>query len=104
MAKWHGKIGYATNVETEPGYWETGITEREHYGEVISDRMNRQNSGLVNDDINISSVISIISDSYVQKNCSKMLYVEYMGTKWKITSIEPLFPRLRITIGGIYNG
>ena len=28
MAKWSGKIGYAENVETEPGVWEEVITER----------------------------------------------------------------------------
>jgi hypothetical protein len=33
-----------------------------------------------------------------------MRYVEFMGTKWKITNIEVQYPRLTLSIGGEYNG
>lgn len=104
MSKWYGKIGYATTEETEPGLWETKITERPYYGEMTSDRRNRQTSNKVNDDVNLSAVISIVADPYAYQNCSYMAYAEIMGAKWKITSIEPQHPRLALTIGGIYNG
>ena len=104
MAKWYGKIGYATTGETEPGLWEEKIIERSYYGDVTSDRRKRQNSGGVNDDINIANVISIIADPFANQNCSSMVYVEFMGAKWKITEVEVQFPRLILTIGGCYNG
>ena len=104
MAKWYGKIGYATTEETESGLWEEKIIERSYYGDVTSDRRKRQNSGGVNDDINIANVISIIADPFANQNCSSMVYVKFMGAKWKITEVEVQFPRLILTIGGCYNG
>ena len=32
-----------------------------------------------------------------------MKYIEFMGTKWKITSVEKLYPRLILIVGGVYN-
>ena len=104
MAKWYGKIGYAITVETEPGLWEEQIIESSYYGDVTTDRRKRQNSGGVNDDINLSNVISIIADPFANQNCSHMVYIEFMGAKWKIIDVEVQFPRLILTIGGVYNG
>jgi hypothetical protein len=33
-----------------------------------------------------------------------MRYVTYMGLKWRITNIDPQYPRLILTIGGVWNG
>ena len=104
MGKWFGKIGYAVTAETEPGLWEDTIVEREYYGDMISDRRKRQTSGEVNDNINLANVISIIADPFAYENCSCMVYAEIMGAKWKITDIEVQYPRLILTIGGVYNG
>ena len=104
MAKWCGKVGYAITAETEPGLWEPVIVERKYYGDLISNRWKRQNSGGINDDINISNSISIIADPFAYQNCSNIAYAEYLGTKWKVTDIDPQFPRLLLTLGGVYNG
>lgn len=32
-----------------------------------------------------------------------MRYIEFMGAKWKITNIEVQYPRLILTVGGVYN-
>ena len=104
MAKWCGKVGYAITAETEPGLWEPVIVERKYYGDLISNRWKRQNSGGINDDINISNSISIIADPFANQNLGYMAYVEYMGTKWKISDVEIQFPRLILTVGGLYNG
>ena len=104
MGKWFGKIGYSISEETEPGVWEPTIVEREYYGDVTSNRINRQNSGEVNDRINLANVISIVADPFAYQNCSKMAYAEIMGAKWKITDIKIQHPRLILTIGGVYNG
>ena len=104
MAKWCGKIGYAITKETEPGLWEPVIVERKYYGDLISNRWKRQNSGGINDDINISNSISIIADPFANQNLGSMTYVECMGAKWKISDVEIQFPRLILTVGGLYNG
>lgn len=105
MAKWFGKIGYAITEAITPGEWVVpDLVERECYGELTTDRRKRQNSGGVNDDITLSSTISIIADPFALQNCSYMAYAEIFGTKWKISDIEIQFPRLILTIGGVYNG
>ena len=102
MAKWFGKVGYSITEETEPGIWEETIIEREYYGDMTSDRRKRQNSGEVNDDINLANVISIVADPFAYQNCSNMAYVEIMGSKWKISDVEVQRPRLILTVGGVY--
>lgn len=104
MAKWFGKIGYAITEEVTPGEWIPNLVERECYGEFTTDRRKRQNSGGVNDDITLSNTLSIIADPFAIQNCSCMAYAEIFGTKWKISDIEIQFPRLILTIGGVYNG
>lgn len=104
MSKWFGKIGYAVTGETEPGVWEDTIVVRDYYGDLTSDRRKRQSSGNINDDINLANVISIIADPFAIENCSHMVYAEIMGAKWKITEVEVQYPRLILTIGGVYNG
>jgi hypothetical protein len=104
MAKWFGKIGYADTVETKPGVWKEQITERNYYGDITRNTRRLQTSNQVNDDLNISNEISIVSDPYANENFHAMKWIEFMGTKWKISSVEVQYPRLILTIGGVYNG
>lgn len=104
MAKWHGKVGYCETVETEPGVYEEQITERTYFGDLIRSSRRYQNSGGVNDDLNISNEISIVADPFLRQNFSSIRYVEFMGAKWKVTNIEIQYPRLTLTVGGVYNG
>lgn len=104
MAKFYGKVGYAKTVEIEPGIWEEQITEQSYFGDVTRNTSRYQSSGGVNDDINIANNINIVADPYANENFQHMRYVEYMGTKWKITNVEVQYPRLLLTIGGVYNG
>lgn len=104
MAKFYGKIGYAETLKTAPGVYEDAITEREYFGDLIRNTRRLQSSDKVNDDINISNEISIVSDPFAIQNFHSMRYVEFMGAKWKITNVEVQYPRLILTIGGLYNG
>lgn len=104
MAKWYGKIGFAETKEVTPGDWQEQITERNYYGDIMSNFRNLQNSGQINDDVNIANKISILADPYAVQNFHAMRYVEFMGTNWKANSVEVLYPRLIITLGGVWNG
>lgn len=103
MAKFYGKIGYIQTVESEPGYWEEKTIEREYYGDIIRNTSRYQQDGHVNENIVINNVLSIVADPYANENFQHMRYVEWMGTKWKITNIEVQYPRLILTLGGIYH-
>lgn len=104
MARWYGKIGYNTGtVETEPGIWEEQIKEREYYGDFYRNTRLLQNSGEINNNINIANQISFVSDPYANQNIYQMQYVEFQGSKWIISNIEVQYPRLILTLGGLYN-
>ncbi len=103
MAKFYGAIGYAATVETKPGVWEEQITERKYFGDLIRNTRRFQSSGNLNDDLNISNEISIVADPFANENFHTMRYVEYMGTKWKVSNVDVQYPRLVLSIGGVYN-
>lgn len=104
MAKFYGVIGYAVTEETKPGVWTEQIKERKYYGELIKNSRKLQSADQLNDNVNVSNEISIVSDPFANENFHSMRYVEFMGTKWKVTSIEVQYPRLILTVGGAYNG
>ena len=103
MAKFYGSIGYAETIETSPGVWKEQITKREYFGELVRNTRKLQTSDQVNDNININNEVSIIADPYAISNFHSMRYAEFMGTKWKISNVEVKYPRLILTLGGVYN-
>lgn len=104
MAKFFGTIGFNEGtVETTPGVWEQQIVEHQYYGDLIRNNRRLQSSNGLNDNINISNEISIVADPYANANFHSMRYVEFMGVKWKISNIEVQFPRLILTLGGLWN-
>ena len=104
MAKWYGIVAFAKTVETSPGVWTKQITERNYYGDMVRNSRRLQSTDQLNDDITLSNDISIVSDPFADENFRSILYVEIMGTKWKVTNVEVQFPRLLLTTGGLYNG
>lgn len=103
MTKWYGIVGYAESVKIAPGVWDTKITERQYYGDVIRNLRRLENGEHLNDDINVNNLISIVADEYAYQNFQGIQYVEFMNSLWKVTSVEVQHPRLILTIGGVYN-
>lgn len=103
MAKFYGKIGYIDTVESEPGYWEEKAIEREYYGDITRNTSRYQHEGQVNDNIVINNILSIVADPYANENFQHIRYVIWLGTKWKVTNVEVQYPRLILTLGGVYN-
>lgn len=103
MAKFYGVIGFIDTVEQRAGVWVEEVIERNYYGDVIRDTLRLQSSTHLNDNVNVSNQISIVSDPYANQNFHAMRYIEFMGTRWKITDVEVKHPRLILSIGGLYN-
>lgn len=104
MAKFYGVIGFAEAVETTPGVWTEEITERNYFGELGRNTRRLESSGGLNDNVNISNEISIVADPFANQNFHLMRYVEFRGTRWKISNVDVQYPRLVLTVGGVYNG
>lgn len=104
MARFHGYVGYAVDIETAPGVWDEEITEHEYYGDVLKNRANIQQSSDVNPGISISHSISIVGDPFAYEYLYAMRYVVYLGRKWTIKSVEVERPRIILSLGGLENG
>lgn len=102
--KWYGKIGFEQTVEETPGVYVEQICARPYFGDVVRSLRRLESTDYLNDDINISNEISIVMDAFAYHNFSSMRYVEFMGNKWKVSSVEVQPPRLVLSIGGLYNG
>ena len=103
MAKWYGSIGFAESLETAPGVWEEKITVRNYFGDLIRNNRRLQSTEYLNDDVTITNEISILADPYANEHFHSMRYAEFMGTKYKVATINVQFPRLVLTLGGLYN-
>lgn len=102
--KYFGKIGYGVTEETRPGVSLPTISDRDYYGDIVRNTRRLENGGKVVDDLNINMTLSIVADPFAYQNFHQIKYAEYMGSKWKVSSVEVQYPRLILTLGGVYNG
>lgn len=105
MARFYGPIGYVKPVEVAPGDWVNEKTERNYYGDVLRNTSRWMSTpDSTNDNITVNVQISIVADPYAEQNFQTIKYVEFMGAKWKVTDATPQYPRIILTLGGLYNG
>lgn len=105
--KYYGMIGYGESAElqpTQPSVWDDVIIERPYKGELTRNSRRIQNGESVNDNITISNEISIIADPYALNNFQNIRYAEVRGQRWKVNYVEVNHPRLKLTLGGVYDG
>lgn len=102
MRKFFGEIGYQVMEETAPGVWEEKITVRQYYGDWVRRKRRLDTTNEVNYSITIQNSLSIVADAFAFENFVDMRYVEFNGNKWQISDVELNYPRLELTIGGLY--
>lgn len=102
--KYYGQIGYAVTEETAPSVWEDKIVERAYKGDIQRLSSSWQNAEKVNKDLNLNNSISIVADPYAFEHFHTIKYATWLGTRWCVTNVEVKYPRLLLTVGGIYNG
>lgn len=105
MARYSGKVGFIVTEEKVPGVWSPGTPiEKRYYGDVYKARYKTPNGDGVNDDIEVHNEISIVGNPYAYANFMYMRYLYWMGVKWKITDATIEYPRIKLTLGGVWNG
>lgn len=104
MAKFYGAIGYIINEKTAPDVITEHAIEKFYKGDLDRNTRKLEDSGELNDNINIFNQISILADPYANNHMYAMRYVRWRGAVWKITSVEVKQPKLILTLGGVYNG
>jgi len=102
--KFYGEVGYAPTVVDEYGVAKKSIVKRNYYGDIQDLTSRWQDDEKLNGDIRVSHRISILADPYALENFPYIRYVEWMGTKWEVLNTKVAFPRLNLSLGGVYNG
>lgn len=101
--KFYGQIGFEEMIETVPDVWTPKITEYPYCGDVLNFGRTRSSGSEINDSITVSNRISIVADPYAREHFFDMKYVSWQGAKWKVANVEVEFPRLILTLGGLFN-
>ena len=101
--KYYGAIGYAETKETRPGVYEEVVTERYYYGDVTRNTGKWQAGQNLNDNLDVDNALSLVADPFAFEHLGAIRYVEWNGAKWKVKSVEQVYPRINLTIGGVYN-
>lgn len=106
MARFFGVVGYGDTVETDTGsgVWKDVIVEHSYYGDVTRISRTLDAPQKVNFDISVRNLISILADAYANEHFDAIRYVQWMGKRWIVTSVEVQRPRLLLELGGVYNG
>jgi hypothetical protein len=104
MARFHGRVGYGTPVETKPGVWVDSIVERLYFGDVIRNTRELREGENLNPDLSVQNSISIVADAYAFDHFHAIRFVEWAGALWRVSSVEVQRPRLLLRLGEVYNG
>lgn len=98
--RYAGNVGFSMTVETNPGIWTDRIIEKPYFGDVVKNTRRWLSAENINDDLRINNQISIVADSFCHAHLFCMKYVTWMGTKFKVESVDINYPRVIITLGG----
>ena len=104
MAKFYGIIGFAVSEETRPGVWTESVKERTYRGDLTRTDSRWEGTETLNDNVNITNQISIVADPFAYEHFSAIRYIKFLGAYWKVNNIDISYPRLNLTVGGVYNG
>ena len=102
--KFAGNVGYATQVQVRPGVWEDVIMDRFMRGDLLAASKTDTTSDAIHDSITLGNRFSLIADAFATENFMDIVYVEWVGKKWRVTNVDYARPRLTISIGGVWNG
>lgn len=101
--KFHGMVGFIKTEETSPGVWTEDIIEKPYSGDVLEITRRFQGTEHINDDVSITNRITILANAFLNENFHAIRYVVWRGVKWKVESVVLGFPRITLSIGGVYN-
>lgn len=104
MAKFYGPVGYVVDTPDGVDITTQRPYEKNYKGDLVKNRRKLQDGVSTADDIVLSNQISIVADPYAMSHIFAIRYVKWMGSPWKVIEVEVEYPRLILTIGGLYNG
>ena len=106
--KWYGSIGFAVQAEVDPinhpSVYRNMIVEKHYYGDVMQNARRYESAQSINDNLRVDAKISVIANPYLTDNLGNIAYITWLKSKWKVSTVSYEYPRITLTLGGIYNG
>ena len=99
-----GLVGYITQVEKARGVHVPEITTKKYHGDVLKDNRKWDKGISTNDNLTIGNRFSIVADAYAFSHLGEIAFIEWMGTRWKVSNIEIIRPRIILSVGGVWSG
>lgn len=103
MAKFSGDVGFVTTEDRGYGVFVPVTVEKHYYGDHLKVLKRTVSGQGINDDVRISDEISFVADAYASQHYFDIKYVVWQGVKWKVEYADFQYPRLHLSIGGMYN-
>lgn len=105
MPKWFGNVGYVITEEdpNRPGIFVETLHPHRYCLEDVSKGIRNQDGQSVNKNLTVTNQVTFIADPYAFEHYSAIRYVEYLGVKWEVSTVQVKRPRLIMTLGEVYN-
>lgn len=104
MEKYCGYIGFADTVEVTPGQYKPVTNKRKYRGEMERNSFRLSSPDKINGDLVLVNTLTIVADAYLSQHFSTIRYVDWLGSKWKVSSVLVDRPKITITLGEVWNG
>lgn len=104
MPRFYGEVGFLVTTEKARGVFVPEHVKRMYSGDIIRMTSQWENGEGLNDDLRLGNRISLVGDPFAYEHFSSIKYVKFGGASWKVNSVEVSYPRLILSIGGVYNG
>lgn len=102
--KYYGYIGFLSTEDTGDGVWTPRIKRKLYSGDILRMARNKDSGEHINDGLRITTMVSLYIDPWFEENLSQIRYIEYMNAKWDVSYVDIQYPRINITLGGLYHG
>lgn len=106
--KFYGKIGFVNTIEEDPvnhpGVFTERTVVRPYYGDISRANKRWSTGSSINDNIEFDNELSVLVDPFAINEFHSIRFVEWMGAKWKVSNVSLQFPRMTLSLGGVYNG
>lgn len=103
--KFYGIVGFwIEDSEVSPGVYKPAIVERKYSGDISRNGRRWTPDNRSNDELKIENTISILSDLFARSHFASIRYVVWNDAKLKVTNVTVDYPRIKLEIGGFYDG
>lgn len=102
--KFHGYIGYVDSVDKGSGIFVNEPKEIERSGDVTTFTRRWVDSDQNGDIQYNNTIVSVVLPPEMRAIMPNIRYVKWKGVAWQVQTITEEPPRIKLTLGGRYNG